>query len=312
MSTTPQLPVLVGVDGVRGRSATVDLAAAEARRRRVPLSIVHVWPGRFGGPLGNRGAAVTTADGLRLLELAAQRVHREVPGVEVRTRLVDGAAARTLARLSTDAQLLVVGHRDDLLTRHGWGSTAVYLAHHAACPLLVDRGTTPVRGPVVLAASAREPTTATVACAFEQASLRGAPLVAVHVWSQGPDEAGSALPPASAGYAAAHDEADRMLAEALAGWCTRYPDVQVRRLVLHDLDLAYTLGRAASRGRLFVAGSGRHGRFSELLYGSVDGTMLRSSACPVLLIPTHWPRPAQTQPAQTQPAGHGGRVGEHS
>lgn len=288
MSMTHRLPVVVGLDGVRGRLATVDLAAGEARRRGVPLTILHVWPGRYAGQFRGRGPNPTEADGRRLLEIAAQRVRADDNTPEVRTELVDGAAARTLVQYSENAQLLVVGHRDDLLARHGWGSTAVYLAQHAACPLLIDRGADQDKGPVVVAASARRSETPTLDCAFEEASLRHAPLVAVHVWSAASSDGGSARPPRSPGYAAARDEAERMLAEALAGRSARYPDIAVQRLVLHDLDLAYTLDRASRRGRLFVAGSGRHGRLAELLYGSVDASMLRTAACPVLLVPPTW------------------------
>jgi hypothetical protein len=73
----------------------------------------------------------------------------------------------------------------------------------------------------------------------------------------------------TAGYAADRAAADRELAEVLAGWASIYPDVTVERLVLHDLDVAYTLERASRRGRLLVAGMGRNGRFAELLYGSL-------------------------------------------
>ncbi|MCA2219191.1 universal stress protein [Wangella sp. NEAU-J3] len=78
-----------------------------------------------------------------------------------------------MARHSAEAQLLVVGHRDDALTRHGWGSTAAYLAHHCTCPLPAHRGAAPDHGPVVVAVSARRGTTAILACAFEEAADTG-------------------------------------------------------------------------------------------------------------------------------------------
>ncbi|GAA0808228.1 hypothetical protein Sya03_61090 [Spirilliplanes yamanashiensis] len=277
---------MVGVDGVRGRLATIDLGAAEARRRGAELVVAHVWPGRYAGPFrGGSGPLPTEQDGAHLLELAAQRARRTGPDVRIRTALLPGAPADQLARLSAQAQLLVVGHRDDVLTRHGWGSTAAYLAHHSACPLLVDRGHEHADGPVVVAVSAREPASPTVACAFEEADLRGAAMIAVHVWAAPPGGTGSALPPRPTGYAAARDEAERMLAEALAGWSAQYPDVTVQRLTLHDLDVAYTIDRASQRGSLLVAGAGRTRRMAELLYGSLGRALLRTSSCPVLLVP---------------------------
>ena len=101
---------------------------------------------------------------------------------------------------------------------------------------------------------------------------------------------------ASSGYAADRQEAERHLAETLAGWTWSYPDLVVERLVLHDLDIAYTLERASRRGRLLVAGMGRNSRFAELLYGSLGMSLMRQAACPVLLVPHGWHRPPVPTP----------------
>jgi hypothetical protein len=71
----------------------------------------------------------------------------------------------------------------------------------------------------------------------------------------------------------------------------RFPDVPVERLVVADLEMAYTIERASRRGRLLVAGIGRGGRFAELLYGSLSPASRgpRSSTCPVVLVPAGWP-----------------------
>jgi nucleotide-binding universal stress UspA family protein len=141
---------------------------------------------------------------------------------------------------------------------------------------------------VVLAASAREGTTATVECAFQEASVRGARLVAVHVWTRPTGRDASSPAAVVAGYAADRQAAERQLAEALAGWASSYPDVAVERVVLHDLDVAYTLERASRRGRLLIAGMGRHSRLAELLYGSLGAALVRQAPCPVLLVPCGW------------------------
>jgi nucleotide-binding universal stress UspA family protein len=56
---------------------------------------------------------------------------------------------------------------------------------------------------------------------------------------------------------------------------------------------SHTVERASRRGRLLVAGMGRHNRFAELLYGSLGVALVRQAPCPVLLIPPGW-RPAAT------------------
>ena len=298
VSATQGFPVMIGVDGSRNHLATVDLGVAEAVRRKAPLLIVHVWPGRYVGPFHPRTPVPTEADGRRLLDVAARRAEHDAPNLEIATDLVEGSASAALVQRSAAARLLVVGHRDELPTRPSWGSTAAYLAHHSACPLLVHRGAAPERGPVVLAASAREGTSATVAYAYEEAALSDTRLVAVHVWTHPTGRNAPSPMAASSGYVADRQEAERHLAEALAGWTWSYPDLVVERLVLHDLDIAYTLERASRRGRLLVAGMGRNSRFAEMLYGSLGVSLMRQAACPVLLVPHGWHRPSAPTPIQ--------------
>ncbi|MDT4994097.1 MAG: hypothetical protein QOH97_3989 [Actinoplanes sp.] len=279
-------PVVVGIDGSRTHLATTDLAVAEAVRRSAPLLIVHVWPGRYAGSWRPHGSVQAVADGQHLLDVAARRAEHVAPGVQIETDLATGSPAQILVHHSEQAQLVVVGHRDAVPTQPSWGSTTAYLAHHGRCPLLVHRSSVPPQGPVVLAVSGRL-SSATTACAFEEAAMSGGRLVAVYVWTRPDDRADTRLT-AAAGHVAERQQAERHLAEALAG-CTRdYPDVAVERLALHDLDVAYTLERASRRGRLLIAGMGSNGRFAELLYGSPGLTLVRQAVCPVLLVPSDW------------------------
>jgi nucleotide-binding universal stress UspA family protein len=256
---------MAAVDGAGPQPQTIDLAAAEAMRRGAALLVVHAWPGRYA----TRGSISTEEDGRHLLDIAARRARHRQPDLEVTTALLDGGAATALTRQSAHGQLLVVGHRDDVRSGQGWGSTAAYLAHHSACPLLVHRGTIAEHGPIVVAVSGGDAGEDTVRRAFEEAEWCGEQLVAVHVWSHGTDRA----------------EADRRLATALTRSAATHPSVVVERLVLRDLDVAYAVQRTAQRGRLLVAGMGHHGRFAESLYGSLAPSPARRSAGPVLLVP---------------------------
>jgi nucleotide-binding universal stress UspA family protein len=288
-------PVVVGVDGSRDHLATVDLGAAEAVRRGAPLVLVHVWPGRYVGAFRSRSPVGGEADGRRLLDVAARRAQRVGPQLEVATELVQGSPPIALAERSATGRLLVVGHRDDVPSPSSWGSTATYLAHHTACPLLVRRGAVTERGPVVLAASARDSGTATIAYAFQEAALSGVRLVAVHVRTPPPTR-GAVSGAVGAGSVADRREVERELAEALAGWAWSYPDVAVERLVLPDRDAVDVLHRAARRGRRLIAGIGRVGRFAELLYHTPSRASQRSATCPVLLIPHGWRLPGPSRP----------------
>jgi nucleotide-binding universal stress UspA family protein len=288
-STPWNRPVVVGVDGSRGTSGTVDLALAEAARCAAPLRIVHVWPGRYRGAFRSRDSVPSRADGIRLLEVTQRRARLAAPSMPIATELLEGGAATTLTGRSAEAQLLVVGHRDDVYTRASWGSTAAYLAHHSECPLLVNRGAGH-NGPVVVASSARSSRAATLGYAFAEAAQLGARLVAVHMWARPDDPDGRAPAVVRGGYAEQRRAAEARLTDALAEWSAQYPAVAVERLVVSDLDLACTIDRASHRGRLLVAGIGAHGRFAELLYGTGQ-VGLRGATCPVMLVPAGWPVP---------------------
>lgn len=300
--TAPEtLPVVAGVDGTRIAPVTIELAAAEAARLRAPLLIVHVWPGRYTGFVRSRGVVPTPDDGRHLLDVALLRGRLVAPELSIHTELLDGGAAHTLTECSRRARLIVVGHRDDVLTRPSWGSTTAYLAHHSACPLLVHRGSVPHRGPVVAAVSGRPAGAATLGYAFAEAAQRGVQLVAIHMWTRPATPDGPAPPIAAGGFAPQRREAERVLAEALARWTAEFPGVPVEPLVVHDLEMGYTIERASRRGQLLVAGIGRHGRFAELLYRSLSPAAMRAAACPVVLVPTGWT-------ADDQAAAHGGPI----
>ncbi|GLY02845.1 universal stress protein [Actinoplanes sp. NBRC 101535] len=289
------LPVVVGVDGMPTGLRVVDVAAAEAASRGVPLVVVHAWPGRYGPSHRRRPGVPDRAQGHHLLELAVIRARNAVPDLEVRAELTDESPPEALLAASTRAGLLVVGHRAD--AGHGWGPTAAYLAHHSACPLMVHRGTTPRRGPVVVAASGVP--SVTVGCGFAAAARAGSALVAVHLWDD---------PESGRGRAAA----DERLAGAVAPWSSAWSQVPSRRLLIGAVDVPYTVDRAAQRARLVVAGMGHKGWVVEVLYHTGAAGSGRT-ACPVLLVPPAWPRrralPRTTEEAdarQRERVGHRG------
>jgi nucleotide-binding universal stress UspA family protein len=261
-------PVVVGVDGELTELPIVDVAAAVAVRRAAPLEIVHAWPGRHPGVPWQLTALSAVEEGRHLLDLAVRRVRHAYPALRVHAELLDAGAAEALVKVSEHASLLVVGHRQEDGPGHAWGSTAAYLAHHSACPLLVHRGSSPGHGPVVLAFSGRR--SGTVGCAFEAAADAGCGLIAVH----------------------ACDSAERGAGEPLeqvrAGW----PGVTVERLFISAADIPYTTARASRRGRLLVAGRGRKGWFVEQLTSAVIGSAGERLLCPVLLVPPGWPAAA--------------------
>nr|MDT0524837.1 universal stress protein [Streptomyces sp. DSM 41633] len=77
-------------------------------------------------------------------------------------------------------------------------------------------------------------------------------------------------------------QAERALAEQLAGWGERYPDVAVRRVVMPDQPARQLLAQAEN-AQLVVVGNRGRGGFAGMLLGSVSSAVVQSSTAPVLV-----------------------------
>ncbi|AWE54923.1 universal stress protein [Streptomyces nigra] len=261
--------VVAGVDGSSSCRAAVEAAALEARRRGAGLRVVHA----FGPPTRPMYAPPDPGPLEELMNEAADHAHEAAPDIEVTHEVVTGGAVEVLTAESRAADLLVVGARGvggfvGMLL----GSTAVSLAAHALCPVLVVRGEQGGDGPVVVAADGSPRGERAVEFAFAEAALRGAELLAVHAWQ--PDYA-----PAGTGVEAA----ERLLALSVAGFAERYPDVVVRQQVLSG-EPRETLIESSRNAQLMVVGARGRGGFAGLLLGSVSQAVLHHAHCPVAVV----------------------------
>ncbi|WP_189786568.1 universal stress protein [Streptomyces capitiformicae] len=283
--------VVVGVDGSASSLAAVEVAAWEARLRGAGLRAVHafVWPAMHV-PLGP--SALGPPDGGlqnmvdRLVAEAVERARTVAPEVDVSHVVVTGEPLTVLEAQSRAAELVVVGSRGmggfvGLLV----GSTAVHLAAHGRCPVLVVRETPHSDGPVVLGVGGSAAGRRAVDFAFADAALRQAPLVALHTWTTwnapmpGPQDPSEpyANPP---GALAEEEEEERLLSEALAGRQERYPGVVVEHRLVHG-GTREALIEASRSAQLLVVGARGRGGFAGLLLGSVSQALLHHAHCPV-------------------------------
>lgn len=281
-------PVVVGVDGSASGLAAVDLAAREAILRRRPLCLVHafIWPylhvpldpSPSGPPEGGLRHQAE-----RILAEAHTRAHATAPDLVVRSELVTGDAAAVMIGASRTADLVVVGDRGlGGFTGLLLGSVAVQLAAHAICPVIVVRGTADPAAPVLLGVDGSPANDRAIGFAFEEASRRGVPLIALHAWTHS-----AATGPgtrAQPGRDDAEVEAARVLAEALTGWHDEYPDVVAHRDLVHA-GARNALIEATHRAQLVVVGTRGRGGFTGLLLGSVSQAVLHHAACPVAVVP---------------------------
>ncbi|MFJ8857186.1 universal stress protein [Streptomyces sp. NPDC102451] len=285
-------PVVVGVDGSASSLDAVDLAAREARLRGRGLRVVHafIWPMMHvhqGAPsVGPPGGGLRNMVG-RIVAEAVERARSVEPELEVTNAVVTGEPLTVLEAQSRQAPLIVVGSRGlggfvGLLL----GSTAVHLAAHSQCPVLLARKqASPGRG-ILLGCDGSPAADAAVEFAFEEASLRGEPLTALHAWTAW----NAPLPPpqnAAEPYAARPgelaDTEERLVHEALAGRRERYPGVAVEHRVTRSRTRE-ALIEASRSARTLVVGARGRGGFVGLLLGSVSQAMLHHAHCSVAVV----------------------------
>lgn len=282
--------IIVAVDGSASSRVAVDWAARDAAMRRIPLTLVHVLPGAavqawIQVPLPADYYEDEKEDARRILADARTIVDAATAGTalpSITEKVVSGQPVPTLADLSKSADLIVVGSRGlGKWERRLLGSVSSGLIQHAHCPVAVIHDEDPLiphpaQAPVVVGIDGSPASEHATGIAFDEASRRGVDVVAVHTWS----DAGYALP--DAGWSEIQPEEDMLLAERLAGWQERYPDVAVRRVVCRDQPARRLLEEAA-RAQLLVVGSHGRGGFAGMLLGSVGSQVAQSARGPVIV-----------------------------
>jgi nucleotide-binding universal stress UspA family protein len=284
---TEPMPVVVGVDGSESALEASRWAAREAGRRGAGLRLVQAfsWPQTHHVGEVGRGQRSVRRVAEEQLAAAATAAGQAAAGV-VETALVEGFPVPVLVAESRAAQLVVVGDRGlGGFTGLLLGSVAVGLAAHAAAPVAVVRGDAVAEGPVVVGVDGSALSEAALAAAYEAAAARRVRLVAVHTWWD------ILVDPSFAplvDWDAIEGEAHRVLAERLAGWAEKYPEVEVRRVVERDRPAPALLEQAAG-AQLVVVGSRGRGGLAGMLLGSVSHNVLHHSPCPVLVVRTKAP-----------------------
>lgn len=262
----PMEPIVVGVDGSAESMSALDLAAEEAASRVAPLAIVHVCDPSEAGRVDPSAAA------RRLLAVAASRALAEHPALSVTTELLSDAIPDALAERARHADHLVVAHSAHCGARTArGGSVAHQVVSRATGPVMVHRpldvsGLAQQPRPVLVGVACAPGDDAVLEFAFDEAALRGVPLLAMHIWP---------------GSAPASEEADEALAEALRAWSEKNPQVAVQRVVRNGLDVPVCLTAASRSAQLVVVGT-RHPDESLLCVAQV---LAHRAGCSVAAVP---------------------------
>ena len=178
------------------------------------------------------------------------------------------------------------------------GSVSRYVALHAPCPVVVaHEDSVAVHREVVVGVGDPAEAADSLGFAFEEASMRGALLMAVHALARyplpvplggedrklarwlpgapGPDEAGE---PAGEVVAAAE------LAQVLAGWQDKYPEVRVSQDIVRGHP-GRVLASYSARADLVVIG--RHGGREGIAgVGSIQHPVLNHAHGPIAIVPS--------------------------
>ncbi|MEU8085315.1 universal stress protein [Micromonospora sp. NPDC049101] len=273
--------ILVGFDGSTDASVAVDWALEEARHsgRPVRLAYVFEWltvagwvgPGLAPGVWPDETVRRQVEDLVRKAAANAAATH---PELRITGEVYDGPPALVLQERSAEAGMLVLGSRG-----HGGfggllaGSTAVSVAAHAHCPVVVVRDGTAGRpdGPVAVGVDGSAPSLVALGFAAERAARRQMPLRVLHAWTPGP------------GGAAGVPDERAAVEQALEPWRRTFPELSVTVDVIPGSPAAMLI-EASRSAQAVVVGSRGRGGLAGMLLGSVSQQVIQHASCPVAVV----------------------------
>ncbi|MEU0869519.1 universal stress protein [Nocardia brasiliensis] len=286
--------IVVGVDGSAGSDDAVRWAAQTAAHRRRGLHLIH------GLDLAATRAKLARHDVLTvpIIEMSFRRGREIVddayrlalqidPELSVTTAVSDDKAAEVLIQASQTAHLVVLGATGNAGTFAHLGSTLLAVTSHAHGSVVVVRGNGSEQvsertGAVVAGVDATTAGDAAIAAAFAEASDRDAELIVVHAWSDWNFYGFAGRADLGLVESEIENSEDALLAERLAGWQEKYPDVRVTRQ-LRPGGPVRPLLELSGTAQLLVVGTRGHGAFTGLLLGSTSNFLVQHAHCPVMV-----------------------------
>jgi nucleotide-binding universal stress UspA family protein len=288
MNTATHGRIVVGVDGSGHAGRALRWAVDQALLEHRGLTLVHVVSPSDAALLapdddshGTVGLPEATRE---VVARAHEDVARKAPDLEVTEMVRVGDAREVLIEASRDAAMVVLGSRGrGRLRSLLLGSVSAAVSQHAACPVIVHRPGNPgiVRNGVLVGVDESERSLPVLELAFRIAAQRDLPLTVLNCYSEVLLPAGpvvTVLPPADV------EDQRRGLAEAVAGFAERYPEVRTQVEVSRGVP-AVDLAHRAEKMNLLVVGAHHGGVAGAVLFGSVSTGALEHATCPVAVVP---------------------------
>ncbi|WP_308163365.1 universal stress protein [Nocardia alni] len=283
--------VVVGVDGSKGSDAAVRWAAGYAVHRGRELRLMHGL-GLVGVNTVAGAYAVTAQDvidaaraqGRNVITHAEHLAQLAAPEVRLSSAMTSDSPAGLLVEHSAEAFAVVIGATGSAGTLAHLGSTLLAVTAHAHGTVIVvpaehaDRA----NAPVVVGVDGSPVSERAIAAAFIEAAERRTSLVAVHACADW-DIGHFAGTDPFLGDAASEEAEKALLAERLAGWQEKYPDVPVVRKIYMSAP-AERLREWSQTAQLVVVGSRGRGGISGLLLGSTSNFLVQHAQCPVMVV----------------------------
>lgn len=282
--------IVVGVDASDQARAAAVWAAHEAALRGLGLTLVHsVLPPTAASSFGpGLPVGIDVMDDLTARARAElDSIASTLPATDVQTHVEIGSPSGALLEASEQAEIVVMGSRG-----HGGfaglllGSVGAQVAAHAECPVVIVRGEVDAGASrVVVGIDGSPASESALAFAFDTASRHGWSLTAVHAWDV-PAYDLLVVPnaPVPVPLSDVADDEIRLAAEALAGFETDYPDVEVEQRLVRGAPVGALL-EAAQGAALIVVGTRGHGQMVGALLGSVSNGILHKAKIPVAVVP---------------------------
>ena len=288
MNTATHGRIVVGVDGSEHAARALRWAVDQAVLENRGLALVHAiapteadW---LAAASGGNEAAGTSESVREMVARTREDIQRKAPGLDVAEVVRIGDAREVLIEASRDAAMVVLGSRGrGRLRSLLLGSVSAAVSQHAACPVVIHRPGNPgiVRNGVLVGVDESERSVPVLEFAFRVAAQRDLPLTVMHCYSEVLVPAGpvvTVLPPVDV------EDQRRGLAEVLAGFGERYPEVRTQVEVSRGVP-AVDLAHRAEKMNLLVVGAHHGGVAGALLFGSVSTGALEHASCPVAVVP---------------------------
>lgn len=266
--------IIVGVTDAAVSQRAIDWAVRRAADRGGRVELLSV----VGGAIGAVGEDAVISDALRATEAMLDDKVRDITadGIEVTTRAAAGNPVAALIEASRFASLLVIG--SDYRGPHSGparGAHGVRIAAGAHCPVVVvpDVDAADDRSGVVVGIDGSPVSEHALRFAAAEADRLGEKLIAVSVWTPvvAPRNDFAVYPDLYLENMQAATE--EVLALALAGIASDYPDLEVERVVEQGYP-SQVINAHAQRATLTVVGTHGRGAIARFLLGSISQEVL--------------------------------------